>query len=255
MTTKLLSGRPKKSSASTLTARRGLTKKAQERLLDIVRPDSPLNPFEPGIRRRNQIAIELLFHVGERPGELMALKTTDFDFESNEVVFARRHGDLTDPRSNQPVLKTRDRRLPLSNALATAVFAYINEDRVAFQAAKKHLFLIVIHQEGTDQGTPLSVSGLAKIFKKIQNVDPVLLAGLTPHILRHTDNDNLSEMWDASDKPPTPAEEDKMRSYRYGWQPGSGTAAVYTRRHTEKKAREASLNLQKGWEKGKSNAK
>jgi integrase len=254
MTTKLLLGRPNKSSKSGLTAKRGLTKKAQERLLDIIRLDSPLNPFQPAARRRNQVVVQLFFHLGERAGELLALKTTDFDFESNEVVFARRHGDPTDPRKNQPVLKTLDRRLPFSNSLATAVFSYINEDRRAFRAAKKHLFLIVTHQKGPYQGMPLSVSGLAKIFNAIRDVDPVLLAELTPHILRHTSNDNLSEMWDTYEKPPTPAEEEKMRSYSYGWRQGSGTAGVYTRRHTEKKAHEASLKLQKGWEKRKPDA-
>jgi hypothetical protein len=30
-----------------------------------------------------------------------------------------------------------------------------------------------------------------------------------------------------------------------GWKEGSGTAAVYTKRHTRKKAREASLQLQR----------
>jgi hypothetical protein len=40
------------------------------------------------------------------------------------------------------------------------------------------------------------------------------------------------------------AKEEKMRSYMMGWKEGSGTAATYTRRHTERMAREAQLKLQ-----------
>jgi len=40
------------------------------------------------------------------------------------------------------------------------------------------------------------------------------------------------------------AEEEKIRSYLMGWKGGSGTASTYTRRHIERKAREAALLLQ-----------
>jgi integrase len=97
------------------------------------------------------------------------------------------------------------------------------------------------------------MKGLAKILTKIQRAEPSLLASLTAHVLRHTNNDNFSELMDNSKA--SEAAEEKQRSYVMGWKEGSGTAATYTRRHTEKKAREASLKLQQGWQREKANDK
>jgi len=91
-------------------------------------------------------------------------------------------------------------------------------------------------------GQPLSIKGLNKIFLEIQKVQPKELSNLTPHLLRHTANDRFSQLMDQ--RGATSAEEEKMRSYLMGWKEGSGTASTYTRRHIEKKAREAALKLQ-----------
>lgn len=253
MTRGLRLRRPQKIAPSRLSARKGLSPGAQERLLELVRPDSASNPFEPAIRKRNELVVWLLYLLGIRAGELLALKVSDFDFQRNEVGIARRHDDPADPRRDQPVAKTRDRRLPLSSPLATAVFHYVMEERDHFPAAKRHDFLLVTHQDGPFQGRPLSMKGLAKILTKIQRAEPSLLASLTAHVLRHTNNDNFSELMDNSKA--SEAAEEKQRSYVMGWKEGSGTAATYTRRHTEKKAREASLKLQQGWQREKANDK
>ena len=243
--------RPQKSSRSLLSARRGLTEEAQHRLLELVRPGSPCNPFEPDVQQRNYLLVMLLYHLGLRAGELLALKVSDFDFQLNDVVVARRHGDVSDPRTNQPVVKTNDRRIPLSNALADAVSKYVMTWRRRFTNAKRHAFLLVTHQSGPFQGRPLSIKGLDKVFTTIEKAEPNMLHGLSAHALRHTANDRLSELMDANDV--SAAQEEKMRSYLMGWKEGSGTAATYTRRHIEKKAREASLMLQQVRRKGAAN--
>ncbi|HUZ97252.1 MAG TPA: site-specific integrase, partial [Edaphobacter sp.] len=234
--------RPNKPARSLLAARRGLSEEAQQRLLDLIRPDSPHNPFEPEVRQRNQLIVHLLYDLGVRAGELLALKVTDFNFEQNEVVVARRHGDANDPRTNQPVVKTMDRRLPLTNSLAAEVSHYVITERRRLHAARRHSFLLVTHQSGPFQGQPLSMKGLNKIFATIRESEPELLARLSPHVLRHTACDRFSALMDTN-RVRVP-EEEKMRSYLMGWKEGSGTAAVYTRRHTANKAREASLQLQ-----------
>lgn len=253
MTRRLRLSRPRKIAPSRLSARKGLSSQAQQCLLDLIRPDSALNPFDPAVRLRNELVVLLLYHLGIRAGELLALKVRDFDFQRNEVVIARRHGDPTDPRRNQPVAKTMDRRIPLSNSLATAVYDYIVTERSKFPAAKHHSFLLVTHQGGPFQGMPLSIKGLSKVFTTIQHVEPNILMHLTAHVLRHTANDKLSELMNLS-AVRAPVEE-KMRSYLMGWREGSGTAATYTRRHTERKAHEASLKLQQGWLRNEANDK
>jgi integrase len=242
MAASLLMRRPQKTSRSRLSARKGLIEEAQNRLLEIVRPGSESNPFQPEVQKRNELVVLLLYHLGLRAGELLALKVSDFDFQQNEVVIARRHGDAADPRANQPVVKTMDRRVPLLNSLASAISSYVMTDRRQYPRAKRHSFLFVTHKPGPYQGAPISMKGLAKIFAVIKRMDPVLLKDLDRHVLRHTTNDRLSELMDANQV--RAPDEEKMRSYLMGWREGSGTAAIYTRRHVEKKAREASLKLQ-----------
>jgi integrase len=60
--------------------------------------------------------------------------------------------------------------------------------------------------------------------------------------LRHTWNDRFSEEVDKKDI--DPETEKHIRSYLMGWAPTSSTAATYTRRHAQRKAREVSLALQ-----------
>ena len=248
MATSVCMRRPRKRARSRLSARRGLSEESQQRLRQLTSPDAVDSPFTGLVRRRNALIVNLLDGLGIRVGELLALKVKDFDFQRNEVVISRRHGDPHDPRANQPVVKTLDRRIPLAPDLSAAVSRYVMEERRKFPRARKHEFLLVTHQPGPHQGMPISQPSLGKLFAQIRRVAPDALAGLTPHVLRHTLNDRLSSMWDADGV--KSAEEEKMRSYLMGWREGSGTAESYTRRHTETGAQAASLKLQKRPRKG-----
>ena len=248
MATSVCMRRPRKRARSRLSARRGLSEESQQRLRQLTSPDAVDSPFTSLVRRRNALIVNLLDGLGIRVGELLALKVKDFDFQRNEVVISRRHGDPHDPRANQPVVKTLDRRIPLAPDLSAAVSRYVMEERRKFPRARKHEFLLVTHQPGPHQGMPISQPSLGKLFAQLRRVAPDALAGLTPHVLRHTLNDRLSSMWDADGV--KSAEEEKMRSYLMGWREGSGTAESYTRRHTETGAQAASLKLQKRPRKG-----
>jgi len=249
MTGKLLLKRPRQRSPSLLSARQGLPDEGKAHLLDVIQPQSAFNPFIQLVQKRNEVIILILYYTGIRAGELLAIKVSDFNFQSNELVIPRRHGDVNDPRNDQPVAKTMDRRLVLSQKAMDVIFSYAMTERRTFPAARRHEFLVVVHQSGRFQGQPLSMKGLAKIFAKLQRTDPKGFNCLTAHVLRHTANDNLSDLMDEQKVPE--AKEQKTRSYMMGWKEGSRSAAIYTRRHTEKKAREASLKLQEGWRKGK----
>jgi integrase len=234
--------RPQKARNSTAFARKGLTEARQELLLELVKRGSDKNPFSPDLQGRNQLIVLLLYYLGLRGGELLALRISDFDLQQNTVLVARRHDNPDDPRAYQPVVKTADRRIPLAEPLVKIVFNYILQERGMIPAAKRHDFLFVTHQTGPFEGHPLSIKGLAKIFSEIQAAMPDELGDLTPHVLRHTANDRFSALMDQ--KGAGSAEEEKLRSYLMGWKEGSGTASTYTRRHTEMKAREAALKLQ-----------
>lgn len=232
--------RPRKK-ASVVNAREGLSKGSQAVLRDVTCVGSDKNPFTTAVQSRNDLVINL-FALGIRSGELLALQVSDFDFQKNEVLIARRHDDKGDPRARQPVAKTRDRLLPMTESLSRKVSEYVMKVRRTFPAARRHKFLLVTHQAGPYQGAPLSAKGLGKIFSVIKSADPEALKDFSPHVLRHTANDEFSELMDETQV--RPADEEKMRSYTMGWREGSGTAATYTKRHTKKKAREASLKLQ-----------
>jgi integrase len=234
--------RPAKSKPSRVNARKGLSEDQRQCLLELIKPGATNNPFSIGFQARNYVIVLLLYYLGLREGELLALQVSDFDFQSNEVVIARRHDNADDPRRNQPVVKTLDRRLALSQENMKAIRDYVLIVRSKTPNAKRHKYLVVTHKRGPFLGQPLSIQGLAKVFSAIRDAEPEKLGDLTPHILRHTANDIYSELMD--EQKVSPQEEEKTRSYKMGWKEGSGTAATYTRRHTEKKAREASLALQ-----------
>jgi integrase len=85
MTHNLRLRRPRKRSPSRTAARTGLLPQEQGRLLDIVRPDSTDSPFRPSLRKRNELMVFLLYYLGIRAGELLAIKVSDFDFQRNEI--------------------------------------------------------------------------------------------------------------------------------------------------------------------------
>ncbi len=237
------SRRPHKNIHSREKAKKGLTLHQQTLLLDVIKPGSVKNPFSHSLQIRNQLIVLILFHLGLRAGELLALRVIDFDFQQNTVLVARRHDNADDQRTYQPVVKTADRRIPVAEYIIQVVSNYILQDRQQFIKARKHDFLFVTHQKGPFEGQPLSIKGLTKVFNEIKKVAPEHFESLTPHILRHTANDRFSELMDQ--RCISSAEEEKMRSYIMGWKEGSGTASTYTRRHIEAKAKEAALKLQK----------
>jgi integrase len=217
--------------------RRALDAAAQERLWQVVDINSPVNPWEGRHARvRNELIVRWFMGLGVRRGELLGVKVNDVNFRANEAFIARRPDDPSDPRVHQPNTKTADRLLPISDDLARRTRHYIFEERRRFPAARKHAFLFV-----ANGGAPLSLRGLNKIFSVLSAKHPELM-GVFPHVFRHTNNYNFSKL--ADELRMDPEKEKKTRSQIMGWSETSGTAEIYTRREIERKAREASLQLQ-----------
>lgn len=191
-------------------------------------------------QQRNRLILRWLIHLGIRRGELLGVRIRDIDFQQNLVLIARRADDRTDPRSAQPLTKTRARQLDLSDELAQVTYDYVMGTRSAQGHAARHDFLFVAG--GT--GRPLSLAGLNKVFADLRRSDPTIPASLTPHVLRHTWNDRFSSLMEQNKV--SPEMEKRIRSTLMGWSMTSDTAATYTRRHVRQAAAQAISKMQEG---------
>lgn len=222
-----------------LSKRQGLSEGSVARLLGAIQPDSPANPWKgKHVRERNRLIVRWLLDLGLRRGELLGVKIENINFQTHEVRIDRRADDPEDPRRYQPNTKTQGRLLPLSEELTRLTHRYITDHRRSAEGARKHAFLFV----AVKTGAPMTLSALNKVFSVVRRECPDLPDDLSPHVLRHTWNDRFSALMDKQNV--SEETEKKMRSRLMGWSETSGTAAVYTRRHVQRKAREAALALQ-----------
>ncbi len=245
---KLLAFRPKKRTSQSDDGNdegfMSLTENQIIRLLDVVRPDSSENPWKSkAVRYRNQMIVNLLYDVGCRKAELLNLKATDLDSGSNEIKIRRSADDANDPRKDQPLVKTMSRDVAVSQDVFTMIDDYVLYYRSNVKGAGRTSFLVLSHQQGASSASPLSISGLNKIFRKLS---AVLGFNVNPHAFRHTWNDEFSAEVESliEGEEMTEGEAEETRSYLMGWKEGSGTAKTYTKRYQKKKAVRFSLGLQ-----------
>lgn len=237
---------PKKQDRNPDHEREGLSEEAQAALLAAMVADSSANPFDHAfVRDRNELIVLLFYHLGLRQGELLKLRVTAAHFNAQKRILkvTRSPDDPTDPRTDQPQAKTNARALELSDHLTKRILDHIVKHRRLRKYAASHTFLFV-----SQSGNPLSKSAISKIFATIRGKIDEVGDDLSPHHLRHTFNENLSDMFDASGT--TDENEKKLRAYLNGWSPGSDTAATYLRRRTRTKAQELGVKLQEKLNKG-----
>ena len=229
---------------------KGLDLKIVEQVMELLKPGHEKNPFcDPGVQVRNALIIAMLRFLGIRRGELLNLRVEDINFVSNEVLIFRRPDSALDPRTYQPLAKTLERTLPINDKMAEKLSQYVTTVRSKFPQARHHPYMFVTHKAGPYQGAPLSNSGFGKLMKEVQGVSEDF-GDVHAHSFRHTWNYTFSVLLDNSQEEVSPQREEQMRSYLMGWADGSGTAAVYNRRHIKEKAKEAILEHQKGMIKG-----
>jgi len=236
-----IKNRSPKSSPSN-NARRGLTKQQVNRLLSVIHPDSPENPwFGSFLRNRNYLIIRLLLAIGPRKGELLGLKINDIEFRDNTVSIMRRPDDPEDARTRQPQVKTASRKLLIADDLADALKRHLTDDRYGLGNARKHPFVFV-----SRRGDPLALNSIDEMFSVLRAAFPEL-SPISAHILRHTWNDCFSELAEGA---MDADEELQLRNYMMGWSHKSKMAKNYTLRYVEKRAREMSLKMQDSTYKG-----
>jgi len=232
---------PKSSDSSLISTAMGLPEEAMDILFAVVDRSSAYNPWKSEFTKvRNELLILWLYQFGMRRGELLSLKISDLNFKSKTFDLIRRADDPDDPRLVQPLLKTRERRTAMPKKIANLTYAYITNYRTYLPKAKTHEFLFVADKTGA----PMSLVAVNKVFSKLKESHPDMLGSLTPHVLRHSWNDRFSALMDEKNIPEK--KEKKLRAYLMGWSETSNSAATYTKRHTQKKANEVTLQMADG---------
>lgn len=219
--------------------------------------DSPQNPFhDPALRLRNAIIFGLLRWTGMRRGELLSLRIDQLDLGDAPQVWVRRNqDDAHDSRPNQPVSKTKERPMPIPEALAEQIQSYVLNQRAKIAPARKHPYLLVSHREGPTYGHPLSTSALgSRIMATARSAAPEF-SQMHPHAFRHHFNYELSVKIDAHNaevrahpedpalKPITEAQELDIRAFLNGHH-SVASGQFYTRRHVREQADRAVRGLQ-----------
>jgi integrase len=228
---------PRVSKRAKLGARVGLSEEEQARVVAIVHPDSPDNPWRRGfVRRRNWLMVVLLLATGMRRGELLGLQIRDLSKHDAKMRIVRRADDAEDHRLVQPNAKTQDREIELTMSIRTKLDAYL-EERRSIKAARLISQVFV-----SEDGNALSEKTIDKIFRELREACPGLPVALTSHVMRHTWNERFSEAADAMGL--SEVTEQRARNTQQGWADDSKTGATYTRRHAARKGREIALKLQ-----------
>lgn len=249
MNKSLLANKPKGSKGRGLATDPNLKSappKAFARILEIVKEDSPDNPFKgTDVKLRNAIIFEVMDSTGMRAGEILSLQIEDIDFHNNAISVVRRHDAIEDPRKRQPVAKTRERRIPISQNLTGRLKGYIMDRRSIIDEARRHPYIFVTHKHGKYFGKPISNSTFVnRILKPAIAVSPELLEEITRHGFRHNFNYNLSKRIDSINaaakidsniKPVNEKMEIQIRKELNGWSSDT-TAETYNLRHVREEA-------------------
>jgi integrase len=194
----------------------------------IVLPRSEQNPWKsPFIRDRNYLIWRLFLETGGRRGEIHNIKVSDFDLSKYRVTLR--------------VSKTIPRTVPYSRATSALVHEYITANWQHLPIKARRAGYLITSQDGGR----LSDRSINLIFETIRKASPDIPEWLTPHTMRRTWNEKLSQKIDAQtgDGKWTEEQECKVRNRLMGWSIHSNMAGKYLRRHTRRKADEISEKL------------
>jgi integrase len=221
------------------SSRKGLEAPLRVRLIAVTAPESLENPYQQSLRERNSLMIDILKTLGLRRAELCKIRTSNFRPGPKPTLLVERlPDDPEDPRLHQPQVKTLTRLLPLEHRLAARIQEYILGDRKKLPNAKRTPFLFLART-----GEPISLPAVNNIFDQIVLRHPEFDGLLTPHVLRHTANDELSETFEHAGCGQELARE--VRNFLNGWDPDSTQGARYSATYIEAKATEISLAHQR----------
>jgi len=186
-----------------------------QRLLQICHPDSPDNPWKTPYRQRNFLIVLIMVTLGVRRGELLKLRVSDCRLSRAipEIRVERSPDDPSDPRINEPQVKTEPRHLPCDSSLARSLNEYICRTRRTIPGANKSPFLFL-----SRSGQPMSLMRVNGLLDQVAAVHPEY-DDLHAHCLRSTCAMNFRQTGLDSGLDEERVEKDMM--YFFGWRSSS----------------------------------
>lgn len=216
----------------------GLTPELQIRFLEIIIPlkENELNPFKSNhVRWRNYILLMTMMLGGNRRSESILMRLQDLNLYGREKYFEIYKGNEVlpkrSPHSQAPAVKTKGRKIGLSDEFAALFEHYLRRIRPKFRGHGKseNLFL------STKNGNPLSINTPNSITETIVKAYPEFKGLLTPHRLRNTFHDLLYDALDVEldeefgNQSPMMKQSQKqvLQEQAGGWQRGSEMTSKY----------------------------
>jgi integrase len=241
---KALNKQIKKVRGSSKSIERGmLTIDQYHRLIQIVKPGSPENPFQKQNQLRNYLIFLAYGEFGIRRAEILTMKGRHLSIGPNSTVLVTfTPNDPHDPRIKTPSVKTKSRILPMSNHMAGCFVDLLKQRRTNSRianAAKKTEFIML----SSHTGKPLSIDAVDHIFVVIRERFPDEFPdNFGPHHLRRTWNYRFSAM--CKEKGIKKEEENKLRKYGMGWSENSKQPEKYNRAAIEEQTAELLIAMQ-----------
>ncbi|NTV49979.1 MAG: site-specific integrase [Geobacteraceae bacterium] len=206
------------------------------KMLEVILPSSPNNPFTERNRVRNYLIVSILLDTGIRRGALAKLKVSDLrSHQSGSSLWIySNHDDPSDPRLERPNQKTKSHLANLKFKLMEDLLFYIEHVRNEVPGALNHDFVFVSESNarGT-RGQPLAAKSVNEVLFTLSQV---LNHRLYPHILRHMWNDIFDDNAEHQNFPSEWIED--ARKYAMGWSPNSTMSLTYNDRRTHKRVRQ-----------------
>lgn len=211
---------------------KGLTTEERSKLLSIMRPDSPDNPFtSKALKLRNYIILLMGLEIGLRRSEMLLVKLNDIQWHSNKISIVDLVDEKIDMRTEAPQFKTHERELPIGEELSWALQQYVDfyrEPSMKLTKKARHPFLLVSHGRG--EGNALSTKALDGIMLRVGKEVPEL-KHIHLHVLRHDAVYKLLESMQDRLETLTPedrtTETQKILTYAFGWSPESNMPGLY----------------------------
>lgn len=219
------------------------------RLMDVARPNSSDNPWEDeGVRYRNELIFRMFHSLGIRKSEMARVRLDDIK-KCNKtgrkiLVVSKRKDRKYDKRKDRPSAKTLGRDLPLTKELLDMIAEYITNHRSKVSGVGSCPYLFITHKPTHTGILPLSLSSINKMFDKMTQ----LLWGekIHPHRLRHTWNDDYTDMVDELIKSGqiTFEQAESDRKKNMGWRDDSVMVKLYGKRKEDERAFTTGMELQ-----------
>lgn len=234
-------------------SRIGLTPELTIKFVEIINPFSDLNPFKSNwVKWRNYVLLLTLLLGGNRRGESVLLRLQDLQLQGRDKYFEiinepNKAAPKTGHQIN-PSVKTKGRKIPLSEDIATIFEYYVTVQRKKFRGYLKSEFLLL----STRNGMPLSLHAVNRVTEKIVKTHPEFKGLLSPHRLRNTFHDLLYDGLDdllsteSLGASPTMIEGQKkiIQEHAGGWTRGSRMTDHYPAGAIERKVAAAVKRLQ-----------